>query len=687
MTSRQALRWASLGVGVVALGGAVWMEERLLRTDLWRARDLHGAAHVGSATCRGCHPDQAASWRRTFHRTMTQDATVRADAAAARPGGAGNPAANPAVLGDFSGVTYRYFGVDARMDRDPAGRYRMTFTRPRPGAPGGEQRSEAIVVRTVGSRRYQQYLAEVRGSLWRLPMAFDVEGRRWFHMNGAFLFEERPDELPEPWQTKAAISARTARANHAPVAEAVPARPVFGGGDYDRHVTRWNDNCVFCHNVAPNPGMDDATSVDAQGEAEPAFRTTVAELGVGCEACHGPGEEHARRNADPVRRKLLTLARDVAAARDPTIVNPARLTPDRAAALCGRCHGQRIAADVRPFLTHGDPFVPGDDLAQTSTPLWRDTTLRGQPGVFAARFWDDGTARLTAYEYQGLLQSACASRGGLTCTTCHGMHGADPRGQVRAEAREDRACTGCHVQLATPGEAARHSRHDPAGSGARCLGCHMPKIVYGVLAVHRSHRIERPDPAAAARTGRPDACTLCHVEKDRAWAIAEWRERWGKKDEINDDSRGAEDGSTPSDHLAPLDALFAGDAVTRAVAAGALGSAPLPTGGEEAAAPVRARRLAALIDVMDTETYPAIRRIAARSVVELLAPTCPGAAEVARAFDATGPAAERAARIRELRAHPEWQAQRIARLDPVRVAVLRSRSRTESGNDGLEIGE
>src|SRR6185503_11345125 len=28
--------------------------------------------YVGASTCRGCHPDHFASWRRTYHATMTQ---------------------------------------------------------------------------------------------------------------------------------------------------------------------------------------------------------------------------------------------------------------------------------------------------------------------------------------------------------------------------------------------------------------------------------------------------------------------------------------------------------------------------------------------------------------------------------------------------------------------------------------
>src|SRR3954469_13670280 len=34
--------------------------------------------YVRSETCRSCHPDQYASWHRSFHRSMTQHATPEA---------------------------------------------------------------------------------------------------------------------------------------------------------------------------------------------------------------------------------------------------------------------------------------------------------------------------------------------------------------------------------------------------------------------------------------------------------------------------------------------------------------------------------------------------------------------------------------------------------------------------------
>jgi predicted CXXCH cytochrome family protein len=581
--SRRSVVALALAIGVTAGGAVFWAKQRALAADLATTRDLHGGGYAGSRACRSCHPDRYTTWSRTFHRTMTTEAT---------------PAK---IRGDFSGATLRHAGVEARMDRGPGGAYQMTFT-----APGAPPRT-ATIVRAVGSRRYQQYLAAEGDVLWRLPVAYHIEEKRWFPMTGAFLFSD--DTVIED-----------------------AARPRYGGGVFDRHVARWNDNCVFCHNVAPNPGRDPATG---------AFQTTVAELGIACEACHGPGAEHARANADPLRRYAL----HVGSHADPTIVNPARLAPARAADLCGRCHGQRITADVGPFLAHGDPFVAGDELARYSRPLGRDTPLHGDATAFAARFWEDGTPRLTAYEYQGLLQSACAQKGGLTCTSCHGMHEGDPRGQIRerfAGANADKMCTGCHAPLAAPAAVAAHTHHDPAGEGARCVSCHMPRIVYGVMDVHRSHRIEIPTRPRVGGLGRPDACTLCHVE-------------------------GVPGGTTGVG--AAVTALV-GDTVARAVAADALGRAPSFDVAEHA------RRIGTLLDAMVGDRFPAVRHIAWRSLRRLVAPGAGSAVGLGADYD---PSADRTARLAVVRRLRHELGSAAGASDP--------RARRQPRDADLEIGE
>lgn len=575
----------------IAIGAAVVLAAigaTAVARDLATPRDLHEGAYVGSGECRRCHPDHHASWSRTFHRTMTQEAS------------------EASVLAAFDGRTVSYGGRDARMTRE-GDRFVIVTSE------GGVVRDRAVVDRTVGSHRYQQFLARDGDTWWRLPIAWDVEEARFFHMNAAFL-------TPDP--------------------EGLGERTIDRADDR-RHVTRWNDNCVFCHNVAPDPGLDAATG---------RFTTQVAELGIACEACHGPGGEHAARNADPLRRYWLHyLEGGGDGGGDPTIVSPARLAPEQRADVCGRCHGQRITDDVGAFLSDGDPFVPGDDLALYSSPLWHDTTLGDRERVFEPRFWRDGTPRLTAYEYQGLLQSRCASEGALTCTDCHGMHEGDARGQLRPSLAEgDAMCAGaCHAELASDAAARAHSGHDAVA----CVDCHMPRIVYGVRDVHRSHRIDVPRPAANARAGRTDACTLCHLDRDARWAERVLAHR---------EPEPATSGATM------LGSGVGGDPVQRAVVMDAIARAP----GEH-----RAARLGVLLSTMQDDAYPALRHLAWRSVRRMsrgrLAPAL---------FVPTDDARTRRAAIARIREHLR---EPITDPDPAHVAALRARAREIA----IEIGE
>ena len=536
-----------LALGTAALCGVLAFLAHGVARELGRTRDLHGAEHAGSDACARCHPDHHASWHRTYHRRMTQEATP------------------DAVIGAFD-ASLEYFGWTVRLQR----RGDAFFARFESPPIDGETRvEEHRIERTVGSHRYQQYLARVDDVYVRLPFAWHVEESRWIHMNGAFLTPDPPGE-------------------------------VASRDDFMRHVTRWNDNCIFCHNVAPNPGLRGVR-----------FESEVAELGVACEACHGPAAEHVARNANPLRRYALHLDLHE---DDPTLVSPAALSDARASEVCGRCHGQRKTDRLDAFLREGDPFVPGDDLAAYSEPLWRDSTLGGEP-AFELRFWEDGTPRLTAYEYQGWLQSPCTADGTPACTACHGMHEGDPAGQLRLDAAHDGGCGRCHERDATP----EHDRH----ADVACVDCHMPRIVYGLIGGHRTHRVEIP--RHDAESARLDACSLCHVEQ-------------------------------------LFDAFFGGDPIERSLAADAIGRSEL---GD--ASMLRGW----LLDAMAHDPYPAVRRIAFRA----LRARSPDVRT--EAYRPAGTPSQRAREVAALRA----LAHRVP--DPERVAELRR----HAARHAIEIGE
>lgn len=415
-----------------------------IREDVAQTIDLSKVSYTQSATCNRCHPEHYKSWHKTYHRTMTQTAT------------------SEAIVGNFDNATYTYEGIVSRFRRVGEEFYIDTL--------GSSGRMESFkIVRTVGSRRIQQYITKIGDKHMRLPLAWNIEEKRWFHLNGGFL---DPD-----------------------------------GTEFNRHLSLWDANCIFCHNVKAAPGYD---------WQKQTFNSSVSEQGIACEACHGPGKEHIERNENPLRRYFLYYSSH----SDKTIISPEKLVKEQQLQVCGHCHGQRKPNPIeriREFMTVGDPFTVGENLNNYTAPLWEHSDL---PGVdVKLRFWKDGTPRLTAYEYQGILMSKDYQKGNLTCISCHNMHGGDPKGMINPEMRGVKACAQCHQKETQ--NIAGHTKHLDQSAGSNCYSCHMPKIAYGILNVHPSHRIQKPDPSRAWRYQMPEACTICHTNKTAVWAAKE----------------------------------------------------------------------------------------------------------------------------------------------------------------------
>jgi hypothetical protein len=141
--------------------------------------------------------------------------------------------------------------------------------------------------------------------------------------------------------------------------------------------------------------------------------------------------------------------------------------------------------------------------------------------------------------------------------------------------------------------------------------------------------------------------------------------------------------------------LFAGDPVARAVAAFALGAAPLVSSPSRSAVPLArdpsgglshgAARVGLLLEAMAGDRYPAVRHLAARSLARILAAAAPQAAALARAFDSTADAAARARALAALRealiGHTSDDLE--TDLAPPRLARLRAEARRVD----IDIGE
>src|SRR5262245_41326497 len=99
--ARLVVPLACLGVAPVLVGIVLLVGHDPRRAEAalpLRARDQD---YVGASACRACHPDKFASWRRTYHSTMTQLPSAAT------------------VLGRFDGQPVTLFGATATpVERD-----------------------------------------------------------------------------------------------------------------------------------------------------------------------------------------------------------------------------------------------------------------------------------------------------------------------------------------------------------------------------------------------------------------------------------------------------------------------------------------------------------------------------------------------------------------------------------------
>ena len=367
----------------------------------------------------------------------------------------------------------------------------------------------------------------------------------------------------------------------------VPERAVFirpPGSSVEFDVGRWNKICIACHTTHPVSGMRD-DHVD----------TRVAEFGISCEACHGPGEAHVRfQNGEEDVSK-----------RDAMMAHPNRLSHRRASQICGQCHnaGEYGQEEMEKFATCGFSYRPGNDLLET---LDTSATVDDEK-----TFWPDGRVRIAGREFNGLLASPCYERGEMSCMSCHVLHQSEDDPRPPREWADDllgvgmdgnQACLQCHKAFEQDEALTAHTHHALGSSGSRCYNCHMPHTSYGILKAVRSHQIDSPDLKTSIDVGRPNACNLCHLDKTLAWTAGHLDEWYGVTAPELDESQ---------KHVSEaLLWLLSGDAGQRALAAWHMGWKPArEASGDQWLAPF----LAELLD----DPYDAVRYIAKRSLRRL----------------------------------------------------------------------
>lgn len=501
------------------------------------------------------------------------------------------------VRADFDATTFALGEMTARFRVSPGGSYHVAVTE----EDGVTTQYEVHSV--VGVEPLQQYLLETEpGRLQSFDVVWDTEEEKWFHLY--------PDEdLP-------------------------PDEAFHWTGPYKT----WNARCAECHATGYTKAYDPATQ---------SYASTQAEIGVGCEACHGPGSAHLSRiEGRAVAQSVADL--------DAFGFSQSFATTEATIQQCATCHSRREA------FTDQSP-VPG-----TAFPDSYGLALL-RPGLYFA----DGQIQDEVYVYGSFLQSKMYAAG-VSCVDCHDAHTA------RRIASGNAVCTQCHSPAGNPRfetltraeyDGPGHHFHVPGSAGAQCKACHAPERVYMGNDWRADHSFRVPRPDLAASTGAPDACTSCHTDKPPAWAADEIAERFPESRHRGPHygqvlAHGRENPVLAAGDLATLAEDPAQPGLVRATALWLL---------EQANSPTTAARLAPLMGDPDPfvraaavalqRTAPPIDRV--RGVVQALADPVRSVrmAAVATLFDA--PIARLPRRIRAdfAQASAEWRRSFASRFD------------------------
>lgn len=240
----------------------------------------------------------------------------------------------------------------------------------------------------------------------------------------------------------------------------------FGNYGFNRPILA---GCVACHSGRAN--------ADTAGQfGDPPFQ----ELAIGCENCHGPGQQHVQEMRGPGKRRRR-------APGSTSIVNPAHLAPYIADNICMFCHQTGDVRVLQPNRDYRD-FRPGEPLDDTLA-IFLVPPKRESPPP---------SGHVEHYYSMTLSKCYRGSSRGLSCISCHDPH-VQPS-KTEASAYFAKRCAACHTDTSCKVPLPVRLKQNPPND---CAGCHMRKQDIGVI-LHSSatsHRItarpDEPPPEAA----------------------------------------------------------------------------------------------------------------------------------------------------------------------------------------------
>jgi predicted CXXCH cytochrome family protein len=416
-------------------------------------------------------------------------------------------AATAEVRAPFDGRTFAFKGDGAKLEKVGDARF-VTLTSVRFGS------AKYRVTRVIGGHYREDYAGIAEGGAEEvvLPVSFVFATQSFRYKGYSVMVKERAGLRAGPVWNQTCIFCHNTPTYFSTVLGALagPTAKAYQGEVVDPLLPR-EKRASF--EVTNADGLSTAleaelarmgvkrrhpTAADGVTATRHAFRREhLVELGIGCEACHLGSAEHVR---DPKKLPTFEPKSPLFAVRlpPPATAGKAQLRAARINRICARCH-QVLFSGYEPTWEGG------------------------------ARHGVAGGSHIASGEARDMLLGACASK--LTCVECHEPHAADATAELRSldAAQKDALCTRCHDRYASPDAIRAHAHHDPAGEGARCISCHMPKKNLSLDGgTTRYHRIGSPTDPPRVLLDRPLECALCHADRS-VESLVSTMEKWWKR--------------------------------------------------------------------------------------------------------------------------------------------------------------
>jgi predicted CXXCH cytochrome family protein len=384
------------------------------------------AAYVGSTRCKDCHWKKHDTWKNTLHSKFMQSVneyTILGDFEINNTFTTKVTNNSPVLAGNE--ITSRMFKKDGKF-------YVNTI--------GPDWKSHDYeIANVIGIGRRQNYLTKFpNGEIHLLPVEWDIRTKSWVDLNG--LKKSYPGNS-EYWSSTERI---------------------------------WQYKCGGCHVTGIEINYD---------KNNDSFDTTWVDLGIGCEACHGPGSNHVRAASE-----YFDYEKE-------NIINPSKLPWRLRAMVCGQCHNW--GASTADITDHEKGYPKKYSYAYGFMP--------GKP-LYLSYVEELDNRKKHHQQYNEWSKSEHA-KAGIMCTNCHDVHQEEDLKSAMTKFTPDSLCMNCHK---TRQRRAAHRIH----TFGSCVACHMPKTI----GHEHSHTFQFISPELSILAGgvdkQPNSCNGCHHHKD-----------------------------------------------------------------------------------------------------------------------------------------------------------------------------